>query len=52
MNTFEEGFKKTEKSRYKSAVNLLENIYQSLGDKDNLKIYSDKYNAADEKFVN
>ncbi len=52
MSSFEEGYKKTEKSRYKSAVNLLENIYQSLGDKDNLKVYSDKYNAADEKFVN
>ncbi len=50
--TFEEGYKKTEKSRYKSSANLLENIYQSLGDKDKLKEYQDKYNAADEKFVN
>ena len=50
--TFEEGYKKANKSRYKSAVNLLENIYQSLGNKDKLKEYQDKYNAADEKFVN
>ncbi len=52
MTTFEEGYQKAEKSRYKSAVNLLENIYQSLDDKENLKVYQDKYNAADEKFVN
>lgn len=51
-SVFETGFKKSEKSRYKSAVNLLENIYQSLGNKDKLKEYQDKYNAADEKFVN
>lgn len=50
--TFEEGYKKSQKSRYKSAINLLENIYQSLGDKDKLKENQDKYNAADEKFVN
>ena len=50
--TFEEGNKKSQKSRYKSAINLLENIYQSLGDKDKLKTYQDKYDAADAKFVN
>jgi hypothetical protein len=49
---FEEGNKKSQKSRYKSAINLLENIYQSLGDKDKLKAYQDKYDAADAKFVN
>ncbi len=52
VSSFEEGYKKTQKSRYQSAVNLLENIYQSLGNKDKLKEYQDKYNAADEKFVN
>jgi Tfp pilus assembly protein PilF len=52
MNIFGEGFKKSEKSRYKSAVNLLQNIYQSLGDKENLKASQDKYDAADAKFVN
>ncbi|MEO8823468.1 MAG: hypothetical protein ABI366_07810 [Ginsengibacter sp.] len=50
--SFEEGNKKTQKSRYRSAINLLENIYQSLGDKDKLKAYQDKYDAADAKFVN
>ena len=49
---FEEGNKKTQKSRYKSAINLLQNIYQSLGDKDKLKGYQDKYDGADAKFVN
>jgi hypothetical protein len=48
----EEGFLKAERSKYKSAVNLLQNIYQSLGDKDNLKTYQDKYDQADSKFVN
>lgn len=51
VTTLEAGYKKTEKSRYKSAVNLLENIYQSLGNKDKLKVYQDKYDQADSKFV-
>lgn len=50
--SFEAGNKKSQKSRYKSAINLLENIYQSLGDKDKLKVYQDKYDAADAQFVN
>lgn len=50
--SFEEGNKKSQKSRYKSAINLLQNIYQSLGDKDKLKAYQDKYDAADANFVN
>jgi len=50
--TFEEGMKKSQKSRYKSSVNLMQNIYQSLGNKDKLKEYQDKYDAADAKFVN
>lgn len=49
--TFEEGYKKSQKSKYKSAINLLENIYQSLGNKEKLKEYQDKYDAADQKFV-
>lgn len=48
----ETGYKKSERSKYKSAVNLLQNIYQSLGDKVNLKKYQDIYDAADAKFVN
>lgn len=51
MNTLEQGYKKSERSRYKSTVNLLENIYQSLGDKDKLKFYQEKYDQADTKFV-
>ncbi|MEO8854213.1 MAG: hypothetical protein ABI359_10560 [Ginsengibacter sp.] len=49
--TLEAGYKKSERSRYKSTVNLLQNIYQSLGNKDKLKVYQDKYDQADTKFV-
>ena len=52
MKTLENGFKKSEKSKYKSAVNLLQNIYQSLGDNANLKKYQEIYDGADAKFVN
>lgn len=41
---------KADKSRYKSVVNLMQSIYQSLGDKDNLKKYEDLYDGADKKF--
>ena len=43
---------KKDKSRYKSIVNLMQNIYQSLSDKTNLKAYQDKYDNADTKMVN
>ncbi|HUZ58431.1 MAG TPA: hypothetical protein VMU83_06595 [Hanamia sp.] len=52
MNDLQVGYKSSEKSKYKSAVNLLENIYQSLGDNANLKKYQDLYDGADAKFVN
>ena len=52
MKTLETGYKKTERSKYKSAVNLLQNIYQGLGDNANLKKYQDIYDGADAKFVN
>ncbi|MEO5908737.1 MAG: hypothetical protein ABIR50_03205 [Ginsengibacter sp.] len=52
MTTLEEGYKKAEKSRYKSVVNLLQNIYQSIGDKSKLKFYQDKYDQAESKFAN
>lgn len=52
ISTYEQDFKKTNKSRYKTAANLMQNIYQSIGDKDKLKIYQDKYDQADAKFVN
>lgn len=51
VTSLEAGNKKSEKSRYKSAVNLLQNIYQSLGNKEKLKVYQDKYDQADTKFV-
>jgi Tfp pilus assembly protein PilF len=51
MSILEEGYKKAEKSKYKSVVNLLQNIYQSIGDKTKLKFYQDKYDQADAKFV-
>lgn len=46
------GFKKSDKSRYKSIVNLMQKIYQSLNDNAKVKLYQDKYDAADTKFVN
>jgi hypothetical protein len=52
MSALEEGYKKSERSKYKSTVNLLENIYQSLDNKEKLKFYQDKYDQADAKFVN
>ncbi len=52
LNGYGEGYKKTERSKYKSVANILQNIYQSLGDKANLKKYQDLYDGADAKFVN
>lgn len=46
------GLKKADKSRYKSIVNLMQKIYQSLKDADKVKTYQDKYDGADTKFVN
>ncbi len=51
MAQLESAGKKSEKSKYKSVDNLMQNIYQSLEQKDKLKIYQDKYDAADAKFV-
>jgi len=50
--TLEEGYKKSEKSKYKSVADLMQNVYQSLNDKENLKKYRDLYDGADAKFVN
>ncbi len=53
MNTLEgEGFKKSDKSRYKSIDNLMQKIYESLNQNDKVKLYQGKYDAADTKFVN
>lgn len=46
------GYKKTDKSRFKSIDNLLQKIYESLNQKDKVKEYQDKYDTADTKFVN
>jgi hypothetical protein len=46
------GNKKSQKSRYKSVVDLMEKIYQSLNQNDKVKVYEAKYDAADAKFVN
>ena len=46
------GYKKTDRSRYKSIVNLMQKIYESLDDNAKVKVYQDKYDAADAKFVN
>ncbi|MEO8414051.1 MAG: hypothetical protein ABI472_10340 [Ginsengibacter sp.] len=47
-----EGYKKSDKSKYKSIVNLMQKIYESLDQNDKVKVYQDKYDGADAKFVN
>lgn len=46
------GNKKSDKSRYKSIVNLMQKIYESMNQNDKVKGYQDKYDAADARFVN
>jgi hypothetical protein len=48
----ETGYKKTERAHYKSVADLLQRIYQGLGQQDKVKLYEQKYDAADAKFVN
>ena len=48
----EAGFKKSERSRYKSVADLLQRIYEGTGQPDKVKLYQQKYDAADAKFVN
>ena len=52
ISILEAGYKKSDKSKYKSINNLMQNIYQTLEQKDKLKIYQDKYDKAEAKFVN
>ncbi len=52
LATLEAGNKKSDKSRYKSIDNLMQKIYQSLNMDAKVKTYQDKYDAADDKFVN
>jgi hypothetical protein len=48
----EAGYKKSDKSRYKSITDLMQKIYQSLNQDAKVKVYQDKYDASDTKFVN
>lgn len=48
----EAGFKRSEKSRYKSVVDLMERVYTALNQADKVKLYQQKYDVADTKFVN
>ena len=52
ISQLEAGSKKADKSKFKSIDNLMQNIYQSLEQKDKLKIYQDKYDQSETKFVN
>jgi hypothetical protein len=52
LGALEGAFKKSDKSRYKSIVDLMQKIYQSLDQNDKVKLYQTKYDAADAKFVN
>lgn len=46
------GYKKSDKSHYKSIADLAQRIYQGLNQPDKVKLYQQKYDAADAKFVN
>lgn len=52
ITTLEAGYKKIDKSKYKSIVDLMQKIYQSLNQNDKVKLYQNKYDGADAKFVN
>ncbi len=52
LTTLEAAYKKSEKSHYKSIVDLMQKIYESLNQNDKVKLYQTKYDAADAKFVN
>jgi len=52
ISILEAGHKKSDKSKFKSIDNLMQNIYQSLEQKDKLKVYQEKYDQADATFTN
>ena len=52
ISVLEDAKTKENKSKYKSITNLMQNVYQSMGDKAQLKVYEDKYDGADKVFVN
>ncbi len=51
MGIMENGYKKSDKSRYKSVSDLGQRIYTNMNQKDKVKIYQDKYDTAETKFV-
>ena len=46
------GYKKTDRSKYKSIIDLMQKIYESMNQNDKVKLYQGKYDGADAKFVN
>lgn len=52
LASFEAGYKKSDRSRYKSVADLLQRIYQGLNQADKVKVYEKLYDDADAKFVN
>ncbi|MDB5223350.1 MAG: hypothetical protein JWN83_2017 [Chitinophagaceae bacterium] len=52
LSTIEASNKKSDKSKYKSIVDLMQRIYTSLNQADKVKIYQAKYDSADAKFIN
>ena len=52
LATLEASNKKSDKSKYKSIVDLMQRIYTSLYQADKVKLYQGKYDTADAKFVN
>lgn len=50
ITVLEANKKPENRSRYKSIVNLMQNIYQSMGDNANLKKYEELYDKADDNF--
>ncbi len=52
LSSLEGSNKKSDKSKYKSIVDLMTRIYSSLNQPDKVKIYQAKYDTADAKFVN
>ena len=52
LSALEANNKKSDKSRYKSITDLMQKIYQSTSQNDQVKVYQDKYDKADDKFIN
>lgn len=52
LSQVEANLAKKDKSKYKSIVDLMQRIYSSLNQADKVKIYQQKYDTADAKFIN